>query len=201
MLARVNHVPEFKQALRLALKLGKRTESEILNRWLGFILTLAFKKTVKADPEAIRAQMMRDNFAIKIVLARARRSGERYRRKGSKGKGRIRGGDSLEQKVKRMIRARMRSAQYVAVGFLKAAQDAGGSNRTKVNPKSEAYKSYAELATPHRLKAFLGNNSIGADELAEGALLDAIREIAIKEIAYATGKLQKAFNTVSSRPR
>lgn len=184
---RVRNIPEFRAALKLALKLGKRTEAELLNKWGGEICLRAYKHTKKADPQAIKARLYRDALAIRLIYSRAEAKGKRL---------------TLAERntaTRKLIRSRMRAARYVAVGFLQAAKGFGKAQGTKINPKSFAARGYGIKATANRLRALIGNNATGADVIAEDPLQRAIREIASEEIAYATRQLQKQFNKVSGR--
>lgn len=182
---------EFREALRLSLKLGKRTLAEILNRWTPAVCFSAYNRTRKADPAKIRADLKKGDLALRIIAKRARDKGETLTK------------EEVKKRARKMVSARVRSVRYVAVGFLKAAQGFGAKSRVadKINPQSEAAKSYGEKATPGTLKAKLGNNSIAADSIALEALNGAILEIASKEKAYATKKLQETFNRTAGRRR
>ena len=204
MSLQIANVPEFRKALRLAVQAGKRDEAAILNRWTPFVLIEAYKRTKKADPQRIKADLTGpDRLAIRIVVSRARKAGRRLSRQQARtSRGTFdRKGTSIAKEAKKLIARRMASAKYVAVGFLKANQGFGKSKNIKVNPRSEAAKSYGIPARPGLLKAYVGNNSIYADVIAGSPLETAMRVIAAKEIAYAQRRLSRTFKAYSGRKR
>lgn len=175
---------EFTRAVQLYEKATQKDEADILNRAGKNVSFRAAQFTPKATGAKIKAELMRDKLAIRILSARRKFRGMTMQKRSAV--------------TRRFIAARVRSARYVSAGWANAIAAFGGNaSRFRVNPKSEAAKGYGIRARANKLVAELANNARGADRVALSALQDAIDFVAKDMTSFAQRKLQNTADKFS----
>lgn len=188
----------FARALKDRVELVKKDGIEQLNKQAGEVAFKAAKLSPKANRAAIRAGLMNDFQAAKLInVFRATGGfGASFRQVpkwlAAMGTGAPLRGDALGAAAKRLVASAESSAKYIAVGFLKIAKEFGKNVNTKgISDKGLHQKSNGQKASIGKPIARLENFARGAGPVATEALQQSIDLVAADMAAHDAPKIFK----------
>lgn len=186
-------IDEFAHAVGFVVQATGKDCAEVLNK-AGLTAIIggkgvkgALQRTKKADPGAIEGRLLADKLAIKIVMSRAKRKGEKLKK------------NEIARRVKALIRKRKSGASYTRGPGWNNAIIALGGRGVRTNRRfasSEARYGSGKLATPGDLVAIITNTAPAAERIGTTPLNLALQATARDMVAYGTRKIQATFDKV-----
>lgn len=184
---------EFARAVGFVVQASGKDCAEVLNK-AGLTALIggkgvkgAVQRTPKADKGRIEADMIRDKQAIRIVMSRAKKHGERLTRR------------EISKRVRALIRGRKSGSGYTKGPGWNNAILAMGGRGVRINKRfanSEARHGTGEKATPTNLIARIISTAPASEKIGFRPLQDALNDTARDMIEYGERKIQQTFNKV-----
>lgn len=187
----------FDRTVRAVSVATKRAASDVLNRALKNVAFRAASFTPRRSADEIKAELMANQYALRIVTARLKRKGGKFTRK------------QIAQAARDLINRRRRGSGADRAGWIPAVRAFGGSfrgARLRTGSMADA-GSFGARATPSRLAASMGNayfgqstgKNMGGNMAAmQQALQRAILHVANENLNYAKRKIEQTLRRYSA---